>query len=98
MREGKAHIADTERTEPLARPVRAGEDLEHALGHLLEAALGHRREQGLPVREVPVGSGLRDARAAGDLAQAEALRPLPGDEGRRHVDEGVAQLPWGAAT
>ena len=91
VREGKAHVGDPQRPEALTRPARPAEELAHAPGHLREAALGHRGEQRLAVGEVPVGRSLGHPRAARHLAKAEALPAFPGHEGRRYVNEGVAQ-------
>ena len=95
MREGELHVADPECVQTLARVGDAGADHHHALSHLHEAPLGYRREKGLAVREVPVRRGLGHVGPPGDLAEAEALRSLLGDQRRRRLDERIAQTPGG---
>jgi hypothetical protein len=58
-----------------------------------KALLGQRGDQRAPILEVALGRRVRDARAAGHLAQGERRDAALLDEVESSLDERLAQIP-----
>ena len=64
----------------------------HGAGETVEAIRSHGRQQIVPVAEMAVGSVVRDAGAAGRLAQGEAARAGFGDQLDGRLEQGFLQV------
>ena len=95
---GEGDVAEPHPAEPEPRPVlrielpRHGHPRPHPLGHPVLDLVRDRRQEGLPVGEVPVRGVRRDARLTGDVTQPQGRRTAGPRRGEAGVDQGSAEI------
>ena len=91
MLERERHVAEPRGVQLLDLALGLRGVLAHLRGQETEPLLGHRGEKRLLVREVAIGRGMADARAAGHLAQGEGVRTLLRQQRPRSLEQGLPE-------